>query len=239
MRLDQLLVAKGLARTRTKAREAILRGGVTVDGAPARRPSQNVAESAVLMAEQDRFVGRGAHKLAHAATTFAIDLEGRSALDVGASTGGFTQVLLEHGARRVVALDVGHGQLAPELAADPRVTVMDGVNARTLRAGDLPFRPDAVVIDVSFISLTLVLPPVLALTAAPAVLVALVKPQFEVGRAHIGKGGIVRDDAATAAAVERVEATVTDNGFAIVGTAPSPILGGDGNAEWLLAAERR
>jgi len=237
VRLDQLLVARGLARTRSQAREAILRGAVLVDGTPARRPGQNVPDNANLAAEAEPFVGRGAHKLVHALDTFGLDPGGARALDTGASTGGFTEVLLRRGAASVIALDVGHGQLAPEIAADPRVVAMDGVNARTLRAEDLPYRPDFFTFDVSFISLVLVLPAVLATAGAGGRMVALVKPQFEVGRAEIGKGGIVRDPDAALAAVARVEAVVADAGFALRGRTPSPIAGGDGNREWLIAAE--
>lgn len=209
-----------------------------MDGAPARRPSQDVSETAAIEAETDPFASRGAHKLAHALDTFAIDPAGRQALDVGASTGGFTDVLLRRGAARVIALDVGHGQLLPALRSDPRVVVMEGVNARDLAEGDLAFAPDLVVFDVSFISLTKVLPAVLSLAAPAAQLAALVKPQFEVGREAIGKGGIVRDAAAASAAVDRVAETVATLGWRILGRAPSPIAGGDGNAEFLIGAER-
>ena len=238
MRLDQLLVARGLARTRSQAREAILRGAVSVDGVPARRASQNVADDAEIAAETSPYVGRGAHKLVHALECFGFDVTGAAALDVGASTGGFTDVLLRRGAARLIALDVGHGQLAPEIAADPRVIALEGVNARGLGAGDLPFAPEFVVFDVSFISLGLVVPPVAALAAPAARLVALVKPQFEVGRAAIGKGGIVRDEAAATAAVDNVAGVIEKAGCRVVGRTPSPIAGGDGNREWLVGAVR-
>ncbi|MEO1104144.1 MAG: SAM-dependent methyltransferase, partial [Pseudomonadota bacterium] len=184
------------------------------------------------------FVGRGALKLAHALSEFGFDPTDAMALDVGASTGGFTEVLLRGGAQSVIALDVGRGQLAQNLAQDERVRVMEGVNARDLQASDLPYQPDFVVVDVSFISLALVLPAVLALAAEAAHLVALVKPQFEVGRAAIGKGGIVRDDAAADAAVERIGNVITAAGFGHVARIPSPISGGDGNREWLIGAVR-
>ncbi len=237
MRLDQALVARGLSPTRSQARDAILRGAVTVDGAVARSAGQRVTGEAVIVAEPGH-VGRGALKLAAALDAFGLDPAERDALDVGASTGGFTEVLLARGASHVVALDVGHGQLAPALAADPRVIRLDGVNARHLAPGDLPFAPAAVVVDVSFISLTLILPPVLALATPGAWLVALVKPQFEVGRAHIGKGGIVRDGAPVDEAVARVVAAAEASGFRALGTIDSPIRGGDGNAERLIAAAR-
>jgi 23S rRNA (cytidine1920-2'-O)/16S rRNA (cytidine1409-2'-O)-methyltransferase len=212
-------------------------GAVTVDGVVARTAGQAVTEAADIVAEPG-FVGRGALNLAAALDRFGHDPRGADALDVGASTGGFTEVLLARGARRVIALDVGRGQLHATLAADPRVTSLEGVNARHLAAGDLPFAPDLVVVDVSFISLTLVLPPVLALAAPAARLVTLVKPQFEVGRAHIGKGGIVRPGAPVEAAVGRVVAAVAAAGFRPLGTIASPIRGGDGNEEVLLAAVR-
>ncbi|WP_108663603.1 TlyA family RNA methyltransferase [Acuticoccus kandeliae] len=238
MRLDQLLVDRGLSRTRSQAREAILRGAVLVDGVVATRPGQKIGPAAAIEAEADPYVSRSAHKLAAALDHFAIDPADADALDVGASTGGFTEVLLRRGARRVIALDVGRDQLDPSIASDARVTVMEGVNARHIAPDDLPFAPDFVVSDVSFISLTLVLPPVLAATAPRARLVALIKPQFEVGKDHIGKGGIVREDAPVEAVLERVAALVTAEGFAVLGLIPSPVPGGDGNREFLIAAER-
>ncbi|MEM7696517.1 MAG: TlyA family RNA methyltransferase [Pseudomonadota bacterium] len=225
--------------TRARARDAVLRGRVTIDGQVAKKPGQTVAESAALTANALPFVSRGGEKLAHALTRFAVPVAGRRAIDVGASTGGFTQVLLGAGAAAVIALDVGHGQLAPSVADDPRVHAMEGVNARHLRADQLPFVPDLAVIDVSFISLRLVLGPVFAALAPAADVIALVKPQFEVGREAIGKGGIVTDETAAAAAVAGIAAVFGDAGFCVVGQAPSPITGGDGNAEVLLAAERR
>ncbi|MBJ3774898.1 TlyA family RNA methyltransferase [Acuticoccus mangrovi] len=236
MRLDHYLVAEGLCRSRSQAKEAIQRGAVTVNGVPARSAGQRVAPDAEVIAEATRFVGRGAHKLIAALDHFAIDPAGRDAIDIGASTGGFTEVLLERGAARVIALDVGRDQLAPSLAADPRVIVMEGVNARHLGAGDLPFAPSLMVMDVSFISLTLVLPTTLPLLAAPADVVALVKPQFEVGKAHVGKGGVVRDAAATEAALARVAATFAVAGYRAAPPIPSPFTGSDGNTEYLMAA---
>ena len=236
MRLDRVMVERGLSATRSQAREAILRGVVRVAGNVATKPGQNVPGDAAVMSEAAPYVGRGAHKLAHALDHFALDPHDAMALDVGASTGGFTEVLLRGGVRHVVALDVARDQLAPSLAVDHRVSVLDGVNARHLEA--LPYPPDFVVADVSFISLTLVLPPVLALAAPCATLVALVKPQFEVGRALVGKGGVVRDGDAARAAVDRVATAIERAGLSILGTTPSPIAGGDGNREWLIAARR-
>lgn len=239
MRLDHYLVANGLSPTRSQAREAILRGAVKVDGTVATRAGQKVGQQAtVIHAEPDPYASRAAHKLVHGLDHFAIDPSRASALDVGASTGGFTDVLLRRGAERIIALDVGRGQLAPSLAGDHRVIVLDGVNARHLDASMLPYRPDLVVSDVSFISLTLVLPSVLAAAAGACQLLVLVKPQFEVGPAHVGKGGLVRDRAAIEDAVTRVEATITDAGFSLMGRTPSPIQGADGNCEFLVAAKR-
>ena len=236
MRLDRVMVERGLSATRSQAREAILRGVVRVAGNVATKPGQNVPGDAEVMSEAAPYVGRGAHKLAHALEHFALDPGDAMALDVGASTGGFTEVLLRRGVRHVIALDVARDQLAPSLAVDHRVSVLDGVNARHLEA--LRYPPDFVVADVSFISLTLVLPPVLALAAPCATLVALVKPQFEVGRALVGKGGVVRDGDAARAAVDRVATSIERAGLSVLGTTPSPIAGGDGNREWLIAARR-
>lgn len=237
-RLDQAMVARGLSRSRSQAREAILRGAVRIDGVAATRPGQRADAAARIEIIGERYVSRSAHKLAAALDHFAIDPAGALALDLGASTGGFTEVLLRRGAARVVALDVGHGQLAPALADDPRVMAVDGVNARHLAATDLPFAPDLVVADMSFISLTLALPPALAAAASTAHVVALVKPQFEVGPAHVGKGGVVRDTAMAAAAVERVGRTLAAAGFRVAPAIPSPIAGADGNREWLTAGSR-
>ncbi|WP_420394721.1 TlyA family RNA methyltransferase [Acuticoccus sp.] len=238
MRLDQALVARGLSRTRSQAREAILRGAVRVDGIVATRAGLRVVDASALEASSAATVGRGSLKLAAALDHFAIDVAGCLALDVGASTGGFTEVLLERGARSVIALDVGRGQLAQQLAEDPRVVQMEGINARHLRPADLPYAPDVVVVDVSFISLALVLPAVVDAAASAMTLVALVKPQFEVGRAHVGKGGIVRDNVAAAAAVERVAVLVGTMGLTVRAPIASPINGGDGNREFVLAARR-
>jgi len=238
-RLDQYLVDAGLAATRSRARDAIRRGAVTVGGRVETRAGRRVAAEASVKLAEESFVGRGALKLVAALDHYGIDPSGRLALDVGASTGGFTDVLLRRGAARVIALDVGRGQLAPSLASDPRVFVMEGVNVRHLRPADLPFTPDLVVADVSFISLVLALPPALAAAAPAACAVARVKPQFEAGRKSVGKGGIVRDEAASRAAVERVGTVLEEAGFRALPAIPSPLRGGDGNREWLIAAHRR
>jgi 23S rRNA (cytidine1920-2'-O)/16S rRNA (cytidine1409-2'-O)-methyltransferase len=239
MRLDRALAEAGLARSRTEARALIESGAVTVDGAPAARPSQPVpAGAALAVAEGPRWVGRGALKLLHALDAFGLRPEGASALDLGASTGGFTEALLARGAARVTALDVGTGQLHPRLAADPRVTVAEGVNARDLAPGMVaPF--DWITADLSFIALGKALPAALSLAPAGCVLVVLVKPQFEAGRAAVGKGGVVLDPAAQAAACDGVRAFLASSGWTVLGLTESPVLGGDGNREFLIAARKR
>jgi 23S rRNA (cytidine1920-2'-O)/16S rRNA (cytidine1409-2'-O)-methyltransferase len=238
-RLDQALVAAGLAPSRARARALIAAGVVRLDGAPAARPAARVPEGARLELVGDPlpWVSRGALKLRHALDTFALDPSGAVALDLGASTGGFTEVLLAAGAAEVWAVDVGHGQLAPALRAHPRVHPIEGLNARDLTAAHVP-PPDWIVADLSFIPLARALPPALALARPGAVLVALVKPQFEVGPARVGKGGIVRDEVAIAAARAGVRAFLQEAGWSVLGEAASPILGGDGNAEFLIAARR-
>ena len=240
IRLDLALVDRGLAPTRARARDAIARGTVTVDGRVETKPSALVGpEVKVEIADPAAaYVARSALKLLGALDAFALSPEGHTCLDVGASTGGFTQVLLERGATHVTAIDVGHGQLHPRIAADPRVTSIEGLNARDLAAAHLTTPPDFVVADVSFISLALALPPALSLAAPGATGVFLVKPQFEVGREGLGKGGLVRDEATALAAVERIEALVAASGWTLIGRVPSSLPGGDGNQEWLIAARK-
>jgi 23S rRNA (cytidine1920-2'-O)/16S rRNA (cytidine1409-2'-O)-methyltransferase len=240
-RLDQLLVDRGLMPTRARARDAILRGTVYVNGVTALKPAAMVETSAVLGTDDPvrAYVSRAALKLAHALDCFGIDPAGLDCLDVGASTGGFTQVLLERGAAHVTSIDVGHGQLAPALAADPRVTAIEGLNARDLRPEHLAAPPCLVVCDVSFISLTLALPPALALAEPEARLVALIKPQFEVGRIVSASSGIVRDPDVHRAVCARISAWIGDEqGWRVLGVEPSPITGGDGSREFLLAAAK-
>jgi 23S rRNA (cytidine1920-2'-O)/16S rRNA (cytidine1409-2'-O)-methyltransferase len=238
-RADRLLVARGLFVTRAQAQAAIAAGTVTADGRRVAKPSELLPGAAVIEAAPAHpWVSRGGLKLAHALDAFAVDPVGRVCLDVGASTGGFTDVLLARGAAAVVAVDVGHGQFHPRIAADPRVTVLEGRDIRSLATDDLPIRPSLVVLDVSFAPLARVLPAAAALAAATADLIALVKPQFEVGRGGIGKGGIVRDPALHAAACRDAEALVVGLGWQVRGTVPSPITGGDGNREFLLGARR-
>jgi 23S rRNA (cytidine1920-2'-O)/16S rRNA (cytidine1409-2'-O)-methyltransferase len=236
LRLDLLLVERGLAPSRERARALVLAGLVTVDGQVVSKAGTAVASDAsVLLARPDHpYVGRGGVKLAHALDTFSIPVEGREGLDIGASTGGFTDVLLQRGAARVVALDVGHGQLDWRLRRDPRVIVLEGVNARYLALGQLPGPVDLVTIDVSFISLALVLPQVPPLLRPGADVVALVKPQFEAGRQEVGRKGIVRDPGVHERAIERVTLSAAAAGLARAGLTPSPITGAEGNIEFLM-----
>lgn len=238
-RLDIALVDRGLVPTRARARDTVLRGHVRVGGLPASKPSQSVDDSTDISVDDPAggYVSRAALKLIGGLEHFGYSAEGRAALDVGASTGGFTQVLLERGARRVFAIDVGHGQLDVGLAADPRVVSMEGLNARDLAADDLSEAPQAVVSDVSFISLKLALPPALSLAAPGAWGIFLIKPQFEVGRAALGKGGIVRDNALAEKTAHDIATWLqVDHGWMVDGIIPSPIEGGDGNREYLLGA---
>jgi 23S rRNA (cytidine1920-2'-O)/16S rRNA (cytidine1409-2'-O)-methyltransferase len=239
LRLDVLLVERGLAASRERARALILAGQVRVKGQPLTKAGASLPSDAEVTVDvpDHPYVSRGGVKLAHALDVFAIDVRGRLALDIGASTGGFTDVLLQRGARRVVALDVGHGQLDWKLRSDPRVAVIEHVNARLLSSDQLP--PDArsfgiVTIDVSFISLRLVLPVVPALVDADGDVVALVKPQFEAGRSEIGKGGIVRDDDVRRRVVEEVAKSAVALGLEPTATVESPIPGTEGNREILM-----
>jgi 23S rRNA (cytidine1920-2'-O)/16S rRNA (cytidine1409-2'-O)-methyltransferase len=234
-RLDRLLVARGLAPTREKAQGLILAGRVRVDGARVDKAGTRVSEeAAVEVAEGPRWVSRGAVKLEHALAAFGIRVPGRRALDVGASTGGFTQALLAAGALAVAALDVGRGQLDWTLRHDPRVALLEGLNARYLTRETLPFEASLAVVDVSFISLRTVLPPVAACLTPPGEIVALVKPQFEVGRGRVGRGGIVRDPALHREVLERLCAWAGPWGLAVSGLCASPIRGAQGNVEFFL-----
>jgi 23S rRNA (cytidine1920-2'-O)/16S rRNA (cytidine1409-2'-O)-methyltransferase len=239
LRLDALLVERGLAASRERARAMILAGQVRVDGQPAGKAGVAVAPDAdvTLLVPDHPYVGRGGLKLEHALQTFGIDVTGRLALDIGASTGGFTDVLLRRGASRVVALDVGHGQLDWRLRNDPRVVVLERTNARTLTPEALPADARSfgiVTIDVSFISLAQILPVVPPLLGPRADVVALVKPQFEAGRSEVGKGGIVRDPTVQARVVEAVTERALALGLTRAGVAESPITGMEGNREFLL-----
>ena len=234
-RLDELVVERGLAGSRERARALILAGQVTVDGAAVTKAGAQVDASAdvALVAPDHPYVGRGGIKLAHALDTFQIAVAGREALDIGASTGGFTDVLLKRGATRVVALDVGHGQLDWTLRNDPRVVVIEHFNARRLTPADLPGPVDVVVIDVSFISLRQILPVVPPLLRPGADIVALVKPQFEAGRAEVRKG-VIHDEAVHARVLDDTAAAAAAIGLTRVASTPSPITGQKGNVEFLL-----
>jgi 23S rRNA (cytidine1920-2'-O)/16S rRNA (cytidine1409-2'-O)-methyltransferase len=238
-RLDEALVARGLASSRARARDAILRGHVSVDGVAAEKPAMTVAPGAVLGIDDPaaRYVSRAALKLVTALDAFRFSVGGVTALDIGASTGGFTEVLIERGAAKVFAIDVGHGQLHAKLEADARVVDIEGMNVRDLEARHIPAAIGAIVADVSFISLKLALPPALALASPGAWGVFLVKPQFEVGRAALGKRGIVRDPRVARQAADDIAGWLSnDIGWRVVGLIDSPIEGGDGNREFLIGA---
>jgi 23S rRNA (cytidine1920-2'-O)/16S rRNA (cytidine1409-2'-O)-methyltransferase len=238
-RLDVALVARGLARSRTAAARAVADGAVRVDGRVVTRPSVKVSDRAVLLLEPARHVSRAGGKLEAALDAFAVDPSGRLALDIGASTGGFTALLLDRGARRVVAVDVGHDQLVPELRSDPRVVVVEGENARRLTAARLaelakdPEPPSLVVADLSFISLVHVLPAIAAVVAAAGDVVCLVKPQYEVGRERV-HGGLVPDASDRADAVRGVLAAAWAHGLGTAGVLGSPVAGTHGNREALV-----
>jgi 23S rRNA (cytidine1920-2'-O)/16S rRNA (cytidine1409-2'-O)-methyltransferase len=240
-RLDVLLIERGLAETRAKAQALILAGVVFSGEKKLDKAGTAYAEDIPLevKARDHPWVSRGGIKLAHALEHFAIDVAGFVALDVGASTGGFTDVLLQKGAARVYAVDVGHGQLAWKLRRDARVVVLERLNARYLTAEHVPEPPDIVVCDASFIGLETVLPTALGLAKPQAQLVALIKPQFEVGPDRVGKGGVVRDPALHQEVCERIAAWLTGHGWDVVGVVESPIWGPEGNVEFLVYARRR
>ncbi|MFN3514148.1 MAG: TlyA family RNA methyltransferase [Phenylobacterium sp.] len=238
-RADVLLVERGLFESRAKARAAIEAGGVAADGRPLAKASELVDEGAAISAAPAHpWVGRGALKLVAALDLWPVAVEGRVVLDVGASTGGFTEVCLADGAEWVYAVDVGRGQLHPKLAGDPRVVSLEGVDARDLSPALVPEPPGLIVTDVSFIGLAKALPAALALAAPGADLIALVKPQFEVGPERVGKGGLVKDEAARLEALAGVRAFLEASGWPVQATAESPIAGGDGNREFLLWARK-
>ena len=240
-RADQLLVERGLAESRARAQALILAGLVSAAGRRIDKPGEQLAaDSGLVLKRRDHpWVSRGGVKLAHALSHFQIVVEGRVALDVGASTGGFTEVLLSQGAERVYAVDVGHGQLAWKLRQDPRVVTRERMNARHLTRADIPDPVGMITCDASFIGLTTVLPAPLALAAERAELVALVKPQFEAGREHVGKGGVVRDPEVHHEVCERAASWIGGQpGWAVVGIIESPIRGPEGNREFLLYARR-
>ena len=243
-RVDKLLVERGLAESRTKAQAMVMAGIVLANEQRVNKPSDQVAQDAELRikggdAPEARYVGRGGVKLQAALSDFQIDVTGLSCLDVGASTGGFTDCLLQHGASRITAIDVGHNQIDWRLRTDPRVEVREGVNARYLKPSDFPSTFELIVMDVSFISVTKVLPAIVDLLSSTGKLIALIKPQFEVGRGEVGKGGIVRDPEKHARVVEEVNSAAESIGLEVQGVIESPIHGADGNLEFLALYKKR
>ena len=236
-RLDEALVSRGLYPSRARARDAVLRGTVRIDGQAAAKPSRTVGPDNIITIHDaaQHYVSRAALKLKHGLEHFAIDVRGRHCLDIGASTGGFTQVLLEQGAAHVTAIDVGHGQMKLE---DPRIALIESLNARDLSREHLAHPIDLIVCDVSFISLKLALPPALELAEEGAQLVALIKPQFEAGRDALGKGGIVTDPLEHDRVCREITAFLEAQGWRVQGLAESPLEGGDGNREFLIAARK-
>jgi 23S rRNA (cytidine1920-2'-O)/16S rRNA (cytidine1409-2'-O)-methyltransferase len=237
-RLDSELVRRGLVQSRTEAAHAVRSGLVTIGGRPAAKPSTLVdpAEAVDLAAPPRRYVSRGGEKLAAALDGFGIEPRGRDCLDVGASTGGFTDCLLQRGAARVIAVDVGYGQLAWTLREDPRVVVLERTNVRELHVSDIPFRPELLTVDVSFISLDAVVPALAALASPDARFVLLVKPQFEAARSEVGKGGVVRDPETWRRVLEETSATCRRASLVPQGAVVSPLVGPAGNAEFFLLA---
>ncbi|PJM75164.1 TlyA family RNA methyltransferase [Bifidobacterium simiarum] len=238
-RLDAELVERALVQSRSRAQRLVREGRVTVNGRVVTKPAAAVTPYDEITVDRgEDYVSRGAYKLVGAFDVFSplglVSPQGLRCLDIGASTGGFTEVLLRRGATHVVALDVGHGQLAARIADDVRVTDMSGVNIRDVKADDLPWRPDMIVSDVSFISLTYVIPVIARIVAPNTQIVLLVKPQFEVGREHLGKNGIVEHEEYRRAALEKVTACAEEHGLTVRGTADSPISGTHGNHEYLL-----
>jgi len=239
-RLDEALVGRGLYPTRSRARDAIKRGTVTVDGITVTKPAQPVGDNAVItLADAARaYVSRAALKLSHALDHFAISPRDLHCLDIGASTGGFSEVLLERGAAHVIAIDVGHDQFASSLRDDPRITLREGLNARDLTRTHVKDPIDLIVCDVSFISLKLALPAALDIAVTGARLVALIKPQFEAGRAALGRDGIVRSETLRQQICDDVASWLRARRWDVIGLVPSPLTGGSGNREFLIAAEK-
>jgi 23S rRNA (cytidine1920-2'-O)/16S rRNA (cytidine1409-2'-O)-methyltransferase len=234
-RLDLEMTRRGLAESRESAQRLIMAGKVRVNSRPAAKADLKVDAETVIevLGAASEYASRGGYKLAAAIDHFHVEVAGRRALDVGASTGGFTDVLLQRGVASVIALDVGYGQIAEKLRRDPRVIVMDRTNVRNVTPTDLPYAPELIVIDTSFISLHLVLPAVIAIAAPTADIIALVKPQFEVGKGKVGKGGVVRDAALRQEALDGILAFASEAGLEVVGSIESPIHGAAGNLEYL------
>jgi 23S rRNA (cytidine1920-2'-O)/16S rRNA (cytidine1409-2'-O)-methyltransferase len=240
LRLDQLLVGRGLFPSREQARRAIMAGVVTIGTRIAAKPSEFLDEQAAITLKPTRkYVGRGALKLEAALDHFNIDLRGKRALDIGASTGGFTDCMLQRGADKVYAVDVGHGQLHWKIRNDPRVVVLEKINARSLSREHIPEPIDVCVIDVSFISLTLILPNAFDLITSTGVILALIKPQFELQRSEVGKGGIIRDQHLHEKAQDKIVAFVTHLGHSVTGIVPSAVKGADGNQEFFACMRKR
>ena len=238
VRLDQLVFDQGFSESRERAKAIIMSGVVYVNGQRADKPGTQVAPDVKIEVRGNTlpYVSRGGFKLEKALKVFPVDPTGLTCIDCGASTGGFCDVLLRRGAAQVIALDVGHGQLDSRIARDPRIIEMSGVNIRDVTAANLPYRPDMIVSDVSFISLTYVIPVIARIAAPGASVVLLVKPQFEVGKGNLGKGGIVEDRHLRDQALETVVDCANQHGLTVAGTAPSPIEGTHGNTEFLLFA---
>jgi 23S rRNA (cytidine1920-2'-O)/16S rRNA (cytidine1409-2'-O)-methyltransferase len=239
MRADQYLTANGYYDSRARAQAAIKAGLVTVDGEAIKKPSEKIKDGAVVTAGREHpWVSRGGVKLDHALTVFGVNPAGRIALDVGASTGGFSQVLAARGAAKIYAVDVGHGQLHGDLKNEPKIISMEGQDARALSPSDLSPLPDLIVCDASFISAMKVLETPLKLAAETAELITLVKPQFEVGKVNIGRGGLVKSEELGLRALDTVRHWTRDQGWQVIETCVSPIKGGSGNVEYLLHAQR-
>src|SRR5213595_2869568 len=240
LRLDQLLVGKGLFPSREQARRAVMAGDVKVGTRIAVKPSELLEEEApISIKPAPKYVGRGALKLESALDHFKVDVHGKTALDIGASTGGFTDCVLQRGAEKVYAVDVGYGQLDWKLRNDPRVIVLEKTNARFLTPEKIPEPVDVCVMDVSFISLTLILPNAFALLKPDGVILALIKPQFELQRSDVGKDGIVRDPRLHQKAQDKIVAFVNNLGHVVAGIAPAAIKGADGNQEFLACIRKR
>lgn len=242
-RIDKLLVERGLAESRTKAQALVMAGVVLVDEQRVAKPSDSVSSNAEIRIKggddpASRYVGRGGLKLEAALTDFEIDVQGFTCLDVGASTGGFTDCLLQHGARKVIAIDVGHNQIDWQLRTDARVEVREGINARYLQPDDFQEKFLLVVMDVSFISATKIIPAIVPLLTASGLLITLIKPQFEVGRGEVGKGGIVREPQKHARVIEEVNGAAKELGLIVQKVIESPIRGADGNLEFLALYEK-
>jgi len=234
-RLDSTLTANGIARSRERAKEMIKNGSIKVNGITVKKPSYEVSESdSIESSETEKYVGRGALKLETAYSEFSLDFTGMTCIDIGASTGGFTQFMLEHGAERVFAVDVGHGQLAESLRNDRRVVNMEGTDARSITAEDTGGQADFICADVSFISLELVLPKIYELLKDGKVSAVLIKPQFEVGRKYIGKNGVLKDPKAHEAVLKKIDRIAIELGFTAEKYVSSGVKGGSGNTEYLV-----